>query len=334
MQKRAFFLYLLLTLLLAACANPAATQAAVATQPPQPTQGPTATAAPPLAILVLPQQMKAEEAQAYQTLVYEMAQANQYRFMLLNQLRESDLEPALKIVISLVPQEDLAILAGKAPNTVFLLTSESNIPAGGNISVISAGDTSIDKIAFIAGVIAATTTEDYHTGILIKKEDADGELAFKSFKAGQQYFCGLCNHVVDAFTFYPQVQDIPADAKPAEYGAYADILIRNRVETIFIQPGLDIPELIEALKANSSMMIGTTTPAGNVPGWLVTLAPDYLGALQQTFPDLLAGTGGKTYQSPLSLKDVNENLFGSGKQEYIRGIIRDVLSGAISTELN
>jgi hypothetical protein len=325
-------LYLVLILFLAACsAGPAPTDAPTA--PPVATVGPTPTAAPPLTILVVPSDMKVEQSQEYQTAVYEMAQANGFRFMVLNQLIESDLEPALKIVITMVAQDDLPALAAKASQAQFLAINLPGITAGGNISVLGDGDTSIDKIAFIAGVIAASITEDYHTGALIKKDDPDGTVVMDSFKAGQQYFCGLCNHVVDAFTFYPQIQDIPADAKPNEYGAYADILIRSRVETIFIQPGLEIPELIEALKGSSAMMIGTQTPAGNVPGWVVTIKPDYLEAMKLTFPDLIAGNGGKTYQSPLSFKDANPNLFGEGKQAYVRGVLNNVLSGALSTTI-
>jgi hypothetical protein len=289
--------------------------------------------APPLVILVLPADLKAEQSQQYQTAVYDMAQSNGYRFMYLNKLVENDLEPALRIVITMVAQEDLVAMANKAPQAVFLVVNLAGVTPGGNISVMGDGDTSMDKIGFTAGVIASTITEDYHTGVLIKKDDADGVLIADSFKAGQQYFCGLCNHVVDAFTFYPQVQDIPADAKPNEYGAYADILIRQRVETIFIQPGLDIPELIEALKGSSAMMIGTQTPPGNVPGWVVTIMPDYLEAIKQTFPDLLAGTGGKSYLSPLSFKDANPNLFGEGKQAYVREVLQKVLNGSLSTTI-
>ena len=60
----------------------------------------------PLAILVLPADMPQEEYDRYQTLVYDLAQANGMRFQVLNTLTPDDLAlvgPALKIVISLPP---------------------------------------------------------------------------------------------------------------------------------------------------------------------------------------------------------------------------------------
>jgi hypothetical protein len=154
-----------------------------------------------------------------------------------------------------------------------------------------------------------------------------------AFRAGHQYFCGLCNPYAGPFEEYPLVQDIPTDAKPAEYGAYADLLIRKKVDTMFIESGVDIPELLQYLQTVGVLMIGTQTPTKAVNGWVVTLQPNYLEAMKAAFPELIANQGGKAFPAPLSFNDANTNLFSLGKQDNSRKVLDRLLQGLISTEI-
>jgi hypothetical protein len=335
---RSRHIFLLFLILLAACSSGKPTSSngtsvPVASATTRPTAGPTPTPAPPLVILVVPTDMNEDQSKAYQKAVYDLAQAQAYRFVVLNKISNSDLEPALKIVIDLSPDSDVNALAGSAPQTQFLAINLPGVQPGGNISVLGGEKTSIDKVAFMAGYIAATITQDYHTGVLVRKGSADAETIHQAFKAGQEYFCGLCNPYAGPFEEYPLIQDIPEDAKPSEYGAYADILIRRSVDTMFIEPGVDIPELLQYLQTVGILMIGTQTPSKKVSGWVVTLQPNYLEAMKAAFPDLVAGQGGKAFPAPLSFNEANTDLFGLGKQNNARQVLDDLLKGFISTEI-
>lgn len=326
----------ILIISLAACSAPAE-EAFTPTVPAPPTETsipPEPTLGQPLLLLSIPAEFNPDLSSAYQSEAYTFAQSQGWRFILLNSVPAMGFDPATKVVITFTPQADLATIAQQNPNAIFLAIDLPDVTPQANLSVLVESGTSIDKLAFIAGVIAAVVTDDYHTGALIKKDDADGQMVMDSFKAGQQYFCGLCNHQTDVFTFYPQIQDVPADAPTNEYGAYADILVRQRVYTMFIQPGLEAEELFSALKANGTLLIGTQKPIQNYPGWVVTLKPDYQKALSQTFADLAAGIGGKTYTADVNLADVNSSLFGEGKQHYVQEVISGVLSGAIDTVIH
>jgi hypothetical protein len=335
---RARHALLLILILLTACASgaPVSGEPTFTPEPtasPQPTAGPTQTPAVPLVILVVPADMNEVQSRAYQKAVYDLAQAQGYRFVVLNKLATSDLEPALKIVIDLSPDTDVNALAASAPQTQFLAINLPGVQAGSNISILGGEKTGIDKVAFMAGYIAATITQDYRTGVLLRKGSADGEAISMAFRAGRQYFCGLCNPYAGPFEEYPLVQDIPEEAKPSEYGAYADILIRKQVDTLFIEPGVDIPELLQYLQTVGVLMIGTQTPAKAVSGWVVTLQPNYLEAMQAAFPELVAGQGGKAFPAPLTFNDANANLFGLGKQNNARQVLDNLLQGFISTEI-
>lgn len=335
---RARFAFLLTLILLTSCASgtPAAgemTGTPAPTAAPVPTAGPTATLPAPLVILVLPADMNENESKSYQKAVYDLAQAQGFRFMVLNKMTKVDLEPALKIVIDLAQDADLMALAAAAPQAQFLAIKISGIQPGGNVSVLGGEATSIDKVAFMAGYIGALVTQDYRTGALVRKGSAEADAIINAMRAGQQYYCGLCNPLAPPFEEYPLVQDVPDDAKNSQYGAYADILIRKKVDMLFIQPGLDAPELLQYLQTVGVLMIGTQAPNKAVTGWVVTLQPNYLEALKAAFPDLVAGQGGKAFPAPLSFNDANPGFFGLGKQNHAREVLNNLLDGLISTSI-
>jgi hypothetical protein len=298
-----------------------------------PTAGPAPTLPAPLVILVLPADMSADQSKAYQKAVYDLAQAQNYRYVVLNKLTKADLEPTLKIVVDLSPDADIAALAPEAPQTQFLAINLPGIKPGGNISILGGETTSLDKVGFMAGYIGALITQDYHTGLLYRKGSPDADTLLNGMRAGQQYYCGLCNPYAGPFEPYPLAQEIPEDAKPAEYGAYADLLIRKKVDTMFIQPGVDVPELLQYLQTVGVLMIGTQTPTKTVNGWVVSLQPNYLEAMKTAFPDLVAGQGGKSFPAPLSLNDANTDLFSVGKQANTQKVLNDVLGGFVSTSI-
>lgn len=318
--------------MLTACSGaPAATESAAPTATPRPTIGPTATPGQPLAILLVPADLNEETSNAYQKVVYDLAQAAGMRFQVRNQLSTADLEAALKIVIALPPAAGLSELAAAAPQAQFLAVNLPEVNAGGNLSTLSAAGIRIDQQAFIAGFIAAITTEDYRSGVITRKDSPESVLIQQAFRAGQEFFCGLCNPYAGPFEEYPLAIEIPAEAKPAEYGAYADFLLRKQVSTLFLQPGVDVPELLDYLATVGAFVIGAQTPQKLQPNWVVTLQPNYLEALKTAWPQLLAGSGGQNFAAPLTFTDVNEEIFTPGKQTLTGQTLRDLNDGFIST---
>ncbi|GAB4401046.1 MAG: hypothetical protein OHK0031_19390 [Anaerolineales bacterium] len=324
--------FLLLTILLAACSGvPAAAETPAPSATPRPTVGPTPTPGLPLAILFIPADLNEETSNAYQSAVYDLAQSAGMRFQVRNQLSAADLEPELKIVVALPPAAGLRELAAAAPQAQFLAVNVPDVSAGGNLSTLSAAGIRIDQQAFIAGFIAAITTEDYRSGVITRKDTPESAAIQAAFRAGQEFFCGLCNPYAGPFEEYPLAIEIPADAKPAEYGAYADFLLRKQVSTLFLQPGIDAPELLDYLTIVGAFTIGAQTPAKAYPNWVVTLQPNYLDALKSVWPQLLTGQGGQNFAAPLTFTDINEEIFTPGKQNLAAQTLRDLNDGFIST---
>ncbi|MDQ2692736.1 MAG: hypothetical protein M3Y68_11925 [Chloroflexota bacterium] len=336
MFQRFALLFILLTVVLSACGG----NQAVGTSTPVPTETQmipptlTPTATTPLAVLVLPADLDPETSNLYQTTVYDLAQASGLRFQVRNTLIAADLEPGLQVVIVFPPDPGIAALAAAAPQVQFLAINMPGVTAGGNISVL--GNTVQPDIAgFLAGYTAAMITEDYRIGMLMPKDNANALTALNAFAAGMSYYCGTCRPVLFYNWTYPQYLEIGAEEDPANYNAYADILILQRdVGTIFLYPDIVTPDLINYIGTTGVNMIGTTSPEQRPAGWVMTIQPDVIQAIQNAWPGLVAGQGGVTVQAPLGLADLDPGLLSEGKQRLVEQTLSDLQAGLISTVPN
>jgi hypothetical protein len=81
-------------------------------------------------------------------------------------------------------------------------------------------------------------------------------------------------------------------------------------------------------------MIGTVTPEQRPAGWVMTIQPDIIKAIQNAWPGLMSGQGGVTVQSPLGLADVDASILTPGKQRDVERVLSELQAGLISTGAN
>ena len=332
MRFRLIFL-LVITALLSACgagetAVPATAMPA-STETPIPLPTLTATPTVPLVILTLPADIDAETSNLYQTTVYDLAQASGMRFQVRNSLTPAELEPGLKIVIALLSDPGIAELSPAAPDVQFLAINIPGIAPGGNVSVLG-GSSQPEITGFLAGYTAAMLTDDFRIGMLMPKDNNDAIRMFNSFSKGMKYYCGLCNPFYYLPWSFPQYLEIGAEQDVNDYDAFADVLIlQYKVRTIFIHPDIYTQDLVDYIGVTGTYMIGTITPEQRPAGWIMTIQPDVIKAIQAAWPQLLAGQGGVTVQSPLGLSDVDPSLLSPGKQRLVQKTLDDLQAGLI-----
>lgn len=341
MRKNIYSIVSLLLVILTACGGtePSSTPTPVPTN--TPIIPPTLTATPtiPLAVLVLPADLDPETSNLYQTTVYDLTQASGYRFQVRNAISEADLaEPGLKIVIALPPDPGIASLAVAAPQVQFLSINIPGIVAGGNISALG-GESQTDIAAFLAGYTSALLTDDYRIGMIMPKGSAGAQQAATTFRNGMIYHCGLCRPIFfpsfclveNLQSCYPQYVEIPTEEDPARYGPYADYLILQReVDTIFVHPDVANTDLLTYIGTTGALLIGTSTPQEQPGGWVMTIQPDVIKAIQSAWPQLVAGQGGVTVQSPLGLSDIDSSLLTPGKELDVREVLEKLQKGLIN----
>lgn len=337
MPPRHALLSISLALLLNACGfGPRSTPTAVPS--PTPTAAPTSvpTPASPLAILVLPEDMDKAQYDAYQKAVYELAQGSGMRFQVRNKLTPADLEAGLKVVVVLPPDPGLAALAASAPQVQFLAINIPEVSAGNNISVLAA-NTQVDIPAFLAGYIAAMLAQDYHAGMIFPKDDPQAEKAWAAFQNGMAFYCGLCRPFYYSPYGFPQSVAIPADEKPERLGGWANYLVvERRVEVVYVYPDPRIasPSLFDSLALNGALILSTFTLNPKPVGWVATIRPDEIRAIQTAWPALISAQGGLVIPSPLGLADVDASLLSPGKERQAQQVLDDLLAGRISTGIS
>jgi hypothetical protein len=290
----------------------------------------TATPATPHAILVVPADMDKDASDAYQKVVYDLAQQSGLRFQVRNTFTSVDFEPGLKIVVVLPPDPGVVALAATAPQVQFLAINIPGVTAGANVSVL-ASNSQVDVPAFIAGYTAAMISDEYHTGMLYPENNADAQRALIAYTNGTSYYCGLCQPFYYVPYTFPVSIPIPANEDKASYGGYATYLIQRKVYTIYLYPDIAIKELTDFLSTTGTQVIGTTLPNPRPSGWVMTIRPDETKAIQKAWPDLVAGKGGLNVPSPLGLADVDPNLLSPGKQRLVQKVLDDLQAGRIAT---
>ena len=332
MRSRSIILLVVLAMLLAACGSnePIPTNTPVPTDTPVIPPTMTATPTVPLAVLVLPTDLDAETSNLYQKTVYDLAQASGFRFQVRNILTAADLvEPGLQIVIALPPDPGIVALAAAAPQVQFLAINIPGVVAGGNVSVLG-GNSQSEIAAFLAGYTAALITDDYRIGMIIPKDNADALRALNAYANGRTFHCGICRPFYYLNWSFPQYIEIPADQDKDTYDSYADILmLQYKVRTIYLYPDIAIPELYNYIGTTGVYMIGTITPEQRPAGWVMTIQPDIIKAIQNAWPQLIAGQGGISVQSPLGLSDVDPNLLSPGRQRLVQQVLDDLQAGRI-----
>jgi hypothetical protein len=330
---RLTILVLLILFVVSACGNQPelpATSAPMATDTSIPAPVLSPTPSTPLAVLVLPPDLDPDTSNLYQTTVYDLTQQSGYRFQVRNSMTTADLEPGLQVVIAVSADPGIAALAAAAPQTQFLAINIPNITPGGNVSVL-ANDTPTDMAAFLAGYTAAMTTEDYRIGMMIPKDNADAIRALNAYAQGMAFFCGTCKPTYFYNWTYPQYIEIPATEDVNNYDAYSDILMSQyKVDNIFLYPDIYTQDLATYIGTTGTSMIGTISPEQRPAGWMMTIQPDVIKAIQNAWPQLTGGQGGLTIQSPLGLADVDPNLLSEGKQRLVEQTLAELQAGRIT----
>jgi len=332
-RLRSVLLFVWISIILSACGvagEPATTSTPIPTDTPIAPPTLTATATIPLAVLVVPADLDPDTSNLYQKTVYDLAQSSGFRFQVRNTLTLAELEPGLKVVIALPPDPGIAALAVAAPDVQFLTINIPDVTAGGNISVLGNNSQS-DISAFLAGYTAALITDDYRIGMILPKDNADAILALNAYAAGMKFYCGICRPLYFFPGAFPQFVEIRAEEEKANYNAYADILIlQYKVNTIYLYPDIATADLITYIGTTGVSMIGTISPEQRPAGWVMTIQPDVIKAIQNAWPELINGRGGITVQSPLGLGDIDPNLLSPGKQRLVEQTLSDLQAGLIT----
>ena len=305
---------------------------------PEPTEtaAPTPTLTPPPAgvILLAPPGVDAALSGQMQTLLTDLARESGLRFQLQPDLSADELQD-VQIVVALPPAQGLAELAAAHPEVRFVAYGIPDIAPGTNLSAIWTQSERPDQLGFTAGYTAAAITPDYRAGVLTEAGSPESQAMRQGFINGVFYFCGLCRPVYPPFptTGYPITLELPPAATPADWQAATNILLSWQVGTVFVDPSIADPGLLEQLaQGGINLVLAGPPPESVTENWVASLdtaAP--MLQLQAAWPALLKGESDPSLQAQLGFQATNPDLLSPGRQLLVETMLADLLAGFIDT---
>ncbi len=254
-----------------------------------------------------------------------------------NDLQATDLNNEVKVVVFASPPDNLNDLVGSASSIQFAVITDQDIAPTANLTVVRIHP---EFSTFIAGYIAEMLTTDWRVAGLIPSDIPQSDLIQEAFKNGGRYWCGICHLENGPYVSFPLVAALPASSDANTWKAAIDQLEVSRVYTMAAWNLMNNPEVLQYISVLSVLteqgifmhpiLLGNEVPQDALrPSWAVTLTPDAATSLQAAWADLMVGNGGRAYDAGVKMTDINESLFGIGKQRLADETIQKLVLGLI-----
>ena len=311
---------------------PAETLALKPTDTVAPSPTPTSPAAG--VILLAPAGVDAALSGQIQTLLTDLAAQSGLHFQVRPSLSAAEMQGA-QIIVALPPAQGLVELAAAYPEVQFVAYGIPGIQPGANLNAIGTQAQRPDQLGFTAGYTAAAITPDYRAGVLTAAGSPQSQAMRQGFINGVFYFCGLCRPVYPPFptTGYPITLELPAAATPADWQAVTNMLLSWQVGTVFVDPAIADPGLLEQLaQGGINLILAGPAPESVTQNWVASLgtaAPMLL--LQAAWPALLQRENDPGMQGQLGFQATNPDLLSPGRQLLVENMLVDLLAGYIDT---
>jgi hypothetical protein len=287
------FVILVLLFGISGCTERSTPTPEIPTLTPIPEFTPTATQAPERIVLFDP---SAQASVEVTTVISDFAHTNSLVFETWTEIN-SDLA-GVKIMVVFSGLDNLAEVAASAPQTQFITTAQ-NTAAAANISTLSANPV---HLAFMAGYLAAMTSVEWRAGALLS-DPLNVGLA-DAFTRGGEYLCGRCTPKLGPILFYPVTKSMDSSNDAFAWRVHAQTMwAETYANSVYIDPAADFPEVLDIF--TDKVLFSSNPVSTNLARYAAILGVDVTSTLQTALPELLAGSGGKTYNSRIELLIIN-----------------------------
>ncbi len=332
---------LLLLGLLAACS--AATQPSF---PPTPT-GPAPTSIPPTATLAptatpqagkvlfwAPEGSDPQQVEQVKAVLSELSTPMGWQMEDRAAVEPAELGPEVKLVFLLAPTENLSALVAGAPQTQFIVASNTDVQTSGNLSAIRLRP---ENQAFVAGFIVSLISTDLRGAGLLPSDGSLGAGLQDAFVSGGRYFCGVCAPGWPLGEYYPQAGVLPASSDGAAWQAAAvDLFDNKKVDVFYLASEAMRSEVTTYLTDKDQFgtlvrVVGASAPPEELRSqWAATVRLDVPEGLRQLWPRVSTSEGGQVVDAPLALEDVDEQNLSAGKLRLVKETMEEIVSGSLS----
>ena len=103
---------------------------------------------------------------------------------------------------------------------------------------------------------------------------------------------------------------------------------------MYVSPQLATPDLMTYLSSNGILVISDLPPQKITGNLVATIQPDVIHAIENAWPQLVAGQGGVNITSPLILENINAEHLPPGKQQDAHNLLLQLQAGQVQTGVN
>lgn len=234
----------------------------------------------------------------------------------------------LRAVVALEPLEGIEQAAAANPMVIFLYATQAGMAPQRNLAILRLHPA---WQGFMAGYIAAVTTEDWRTGALTLSGSVSGALHRDSFLTGVRFFCGICRPLYPPYAGYPIYYEFTAGNLETEAITGLQVLLDQGVKTLYLPGEASGSKLMEKLSSSSLRVIGTQAPVQGVENnWLATVRYELAEMMAGLLPKMLSGGEGEAVDLPLTVVDVNAAVLTVGRMRLVEQTLTALQDGFIN----
>jgi hypothetical protein len=241
------------------------------------------------------------------------------------------LTPTTKIVVLVGEGLDPLDMAQSSPNVQFIVIDNPAVVPGMNVSLVGGSDDP-QRIAFMAGYLAALISEDYKVSALVSTDVDSPDALVEAFVIGARFFCGICQPKFPPYNTFPRWETVDVADFSAGYQGAIDSLVAIGTEILYLEKSLITPEILTYLGESGVKVISNGEPDILVNHWVGTLNADPQAGLIDIWPSILAGTGGQQALINIVLMDMDSGLVSEGRYRLFEETVSNLKAGSISFE--
>jgi len=235
------------------------------------------------------------------------------------------------LVLTLGPVPDAELLAEGHPDLFFIAVGHAGLQPQSNLAVVGEEGLREDRLAFMAGFLAALVTEDWRIGAVVGPGEMPAESLETAFSSGVMYFCGLCRPAYPPFYEYPQAATLQG-ADPGEMQTALEALESRAVETVYLNEGAMLRAQAQQLAASRFGWIVSAEPPAWLEGEALAIVRfDLENAIRTALETWVDGGEGQSYPLQVVIEVLNEQVVTPGREKLAREVLADLMDGAIDT---
>ncbi len=304
-----------------------------ATEAPEIQETPLAPVGPPTVLIVSGDGYDRSVFSRLESLVEAKAADAGLQLVVLEGITPEMITPEVQVVIGVGANLDINGLAMSSPAVQFLAIGDATTNVANNVSLIGDPANDMRQQAFIASYLTALVSRDYKIAALLPSDHPDLDVLGESYILGGRYYCGICQPLFPPYNAFPQWRGL--DSEPGE-GAFRPMLTNLfdiGVDVVYVHQDLAEPDLFVYLNELGIKAIGDRSPDMLRNNWVATVTVDPVPALQELWPDLLAGNPGVQKSAGIRLIDVEMGLISEGRIRFFNEVAAELQAGMIAIEI-